>query len=133
LSYPFGYWLKIWPFVVALYLLRITQEYTSHSIEIKHPFWFYICGLNMAIIGDLFATVFSRLLGPRNGALAAVASIAFYAILVGVNPAVVRSALIARQVGRRQDGLNTLLLVGAVMALFHPFVLNVGIRLELFH
>jgi uncharacterized repeat protein (TIGR01451 family) len=137
LSYPFGYWLKIWPFVVALYLLRITQEYTSHSIEIKHPYWFYIYGFNMAIIGGLFATVFSRLLGPRKGALAAVAGIAIYTVLVGANPAVVRSAMMsgsaifARQVGRRQDGLNTLSLVGAVMALFHSFVLwEIGFQLS---
>jgi competence protein ComEC len=91
----------------------------------------------MAIIGGLFATLFSRLLGPRKGALAAVAGIAIYTVLVGANPAVVRSAMMsgsaifARQVGRRQDGLNTLLLVGAVMALFHPFVLwEIGFQLS---
>jgi competence protein ComEC len=53
-----------------------------------------------------------------------------YTVLVGANAAVVRSAIMgglsifARQVGRRQHGLNTLALTGAVMALFNPMILG---------
>jgi competence protein ComEC len=53
-----------------------------------------------------------------------------YTVLVGANAAVVRSAIMgglsifARQVGRRQHGLNTLALTAAVMALFNPMILG---------
>jgi competence protein ComEC len=83
--------------------------------------------------------LFSRLLGPRRGTLAAVLGIAFYTFLVGADPAVVRAALMgtlalfAVQVGRRQMGVNTLAFVGALMALFNPVVLwDVGFQLSFF-
>jgi competence protein ComEC len=102
---------------------------TSHIIAIS--------GFNMTIIAGLFAGSFGRLLGPRKGALAAVLGISVYTILVGANAAVVRAAIMgglsifARQVGRRQHGLNTLAFTAAVMALFNPQVLwDVGFQLS---
>ncbi|MCJ7585829.1 MAG: ComEC/Rec2 family competence protein [Anaerolineales bacterium] len=102
---------------------------TAHIIAIS--------GFNITIIAALFVALFSRLLGPRKGALAAVVGIALYTILVGANAAVVRAALMgglalfARQVGRRQDGLNTLTFVAALMAVGNPFVLwDVGFQLS---
>jgi predicted membrane metal-binding protein len=80
----------------------------------------------------MFSTIFGRLLGTRRRFLAAGLSagcIAVYAVLVGGSVSVVRAALMgglslfARQIGRRQDGLNSLALVAAVMALFNPLTL----------
>ncbi len=97
---------------------------TAHVIAIS--------GFNIAIVGGLFATLFLRLLGAPRRFLAAGLSavvIAFYALLVGAGPSVVRAAimgvlsLFAVQLGRRQDGLNSLVLVAALMALFNPFLL----------
>jgi predicted membrane metal-binding protein len=81
------------------------------------------------LLAGLFSTLFIRLLGARRRFLAAGLSalaIAVYAVLVGGIASVVRAVLMgglglfARQIGRRQDGLNSLAFVGAVMAAFNP-------------
>jgi competence protein ComEC len=102
---------------------------TSHIIAIS--------GFNMAIVAGLFASLFGRLLGNRSGAAAALVAISIYTILVGANAAVVRAAimgglaLFARQVGRRQDGLNSLAAVAAGMCIFNPlFLWDVGFQLS---
>jgi competence protein ComEC len=102
---------------------------TAHIIAIS--------GFNFAIVASLFAVAFSRLLGRWRGMLAAFVGIALYAILAGASAAVVRAAIMgglsvfARQIGRRQNGLNTLAFVAAVMALFDPHVLwDVGFQLS---
>ena len=65
----------------------------------------------------------------RRGAIVSAVGIIFYTLMVGANPAVVRAAilgmltLLGLQVGRRQVGLNSLVFVAALMALFTPFVL----------
>jgi competence protein ComEC len=104
---------------------------TSHIIAIS--------GFNIAVIAGVLAFLFGRALGPRRGALAALTGIVFYTLFVGADPAVVRAALmgavtlLAIQVGRRQQGLNTLAFVAALMALGNPFVLwDVGFQLSLF-
>ena len=94
---------------------------TAHIIAIS--------GFNIAIIAGLFIALFSRLLGPRRGAYAAIAGIAIYTILVGATPSVVRAAIMgglaifARQLGRRQVGMNTLTASAAFMAVINPQVL----------
>jgi competence protein ComEC len=105
---------------------------TSHIIAIS--------GFNITILAGLFSTVFVRLLGKRRRFLAAglsAAAIGLYTILVGAEAAVVRAALMgalalfARQVGRQQDGLNSLGLVAALMALANPNILwDVGFQLS---
>ncbi len=102
---------------------------TTHIIAIS--------GFNIAIISGLFATMFGRLLGPRKGALAAILGIGLYTILVGADPAVVRAAimggfaLFARQVGRRQQALNTLAITAALMSLADPHTpWSVGFQLS---
>ncbi|MBN1147803.1 MAG: ComEC/Rec2 family competence protein [Anaerolineales bacterium] len=102
---------------------------TAHIIAIS--------GFNFAIVAGLFAVGFNRLLGRWRGMLAAFLGIAIYTILAGANAAVVRAAIMgglsvfARQMGRRQHGLNTLAFVAAVMALFDPHVLwDVGFQLS---
>ncbi|MBN2386330.1 MAG: ComEC/Rec2 family competence protein [Anaerolineales bacterium] len=104
---------------------------TAHIIAIS--------AFNITIIAGLFATVFSRLLGPRRGALAAVVGIAACTLLVGVEPAVVRAVLMgglglfARQIGHRQSALNTLAFTGAIMALLTPHIpWDVGFQLSFF-
>ena len=67
--------------------------------------------------------VFSRLLGRWRGAAVAVIGIALYTLLV-------RGALMgglavyAGQLGRRQEGLNSLAFVVALMALADPVVVG---------
>ncbi len=102
---------------------------TSHVIAIS--------GFNIAILAGLFTLLFSRLLGRWRGAAVAALGIAFYTLLVGAGPSVVRAAvmgwfsILAVQMGRRQNGLNSLAAVAAVMALFNPFLLwDVGFQLS---
>ena len=102
---------------------------TSHIISIS--------GFNIAIIAELFLSLFGRVLGPRRGAVVAAVGIIFYTLLVGADAAVVRAAvmgivaLVARHVGRQQDGINTLFFVAALMALVNPFYLqDVGFQLS---
>lgn len=104
---------------------------TAHIIAIS--------GFNISIIAALFVTFFSRFLGARNGAILAVIGIASYTALVGGDAAVVRAAimgtlaLFARQIGRRQFGLNTLLAVALIMCLWNPLYLwDVGFQLSFF-
>jgi competence protein ComEC len=101
-----------------------------------------ISGFNITIIAALLVGVFSRIFGRgqfgvRRAAVVALLGIAVYTILVGADAAVVRAAIMggtamfASLVGRRQDGLNTLAVVAAVMAAFNPQVLwNVGFQLS---
>lgn len=104
---------------------------TAHIIAIS--------GFNISIIAGIFVTFFSRFLGPRRGAAVAIVGIIFYTALVGGDAAVVRAAimgslaLFARQVGRRQFGLNTLLAVAMLMCLWNPlYVWDVGFQLSFF-
>ena len=102
---------------------------TAHIIAIS--------GFNIAIIAGLFVMLFSRLLGQRKGALVAVIGIVLYTMLVGATASVVRAAIMgglaifARQMGRRQNGLNTLAFTAGVMALFNPQTLwDAGFQLS---
>jgi competence protein ComEC len=91
---------------------------TAHIIAIS--------GFNITIIAGLFVVLFTRLLGKLKGAAAAVIGITIYTILVGGDAAVVRAAimgglaLLAQQIGRRQDGLTSLGVSSALMASFNP-------------
>ncbi|MCX6036546.1 MAG: ComEC/Rec2 family competence protein, partial [Chloroflexi bacterium] len=102
---------------------------TAHIIAIS--------GFNITIIASLFVTLFSRRLGPRRGAVAAVLGITAYTILVGASPSVLRAAIMgglaifARQLGRRQNGINTLAITAAVLAVINPHTLwDAGFQLS---
>ena len=104
---------------------------TAHIIAIS--------GFNISIITGIFVMLFSRFLGKRRGAIVAILGIALYTFLVGASAAVVRAAimgtfsLFAMQVGRRQQGLNTLAFVAALMALWNPLMIwDVGFQLSFF-
>ena len=104
---------------------------TAHIIAIS--------GFNISIIAGLFMAFFSKFFGPRRGSILAIAGIVFYTLLVGADAAVVRAAimgslaLFAKQVGRRQLALNTLLAVALGMTLVNPLYLwDVGFQLSFF-
>lgn len=102
---------------------------TSHVIAIS--------GFNITIVSALFAVLFSRWLGPWRGAAVTALGVAVYTFIVGGDAAVVRAAvmggltLLARQIGRRQFGLNSLAFTAALMTLLNPQVLwDVGFQLS---
>lgn len=105
---------------------------TAHIIAIS--------GFNIAIIAGLFFSTFRIILrNERVGAALAVLFVFLYAFLVGGDPAVMRAAfmgslsLFARQIGRRNAGLNTLAIVAVIMSLINPLTLwDVGFQLSFF-
>ena len=104
---------------------------TAHIIAIS--------GFNISIIAGIFVTFFSRFLGERRGAVLAILGIALYTFIVGADAAVVRAAvmgglaLLAKQLGRKQVALNTLLVVAFVMCLWNPlYIWDVGFQLSFF-
>jgi len=104
---------------------------TAHIIAIS--------GFNMSIIAGIFFAFFSRFLGDRRGAAFAILGIVLYTFIVGADAAVVRAAimgslaLFARQVGRRQMALNTLLVVAMAMCIWNPlYIWDVGFQLSFF-
>ncbi|HUG33195.1 MAG TPA: ComEC/Rec2 family competence protein [Anaerolineales bacterium] len=104
---------------------------TAHIIAIS--------GFNISIIAGIFFAFFSKFLGDRRGAAVAILGIVLYTFVVGADAAVVRAAimgslaLFARQVGRRQVALNTLLFVAAAMCVVNPlYIWDVGFQLSFF-
>lgn len=95
---------------------------TSHIIAIS--------GFNIAILSALFVKISGRFVSRWRAAIFTIIAIAFYTILVGADSAVIRAgimgglSLFAIQLGRRQDGLNSLALAAAVMAIANPMVVG---------
>lgn len=104
---------------------------TAHIIAIS--------GFNIAIIAGVLFSTLKYIFNQRISAILSVLGIFFYAFLVGGDSAVMRAALMgsislfARQVGRRNTGLNALAVVAFVMSLFNPLILwDVGFQLSFF-
>jgi competence protein ComEC len=104
---------------------------TAHIIAIS--------GFNIAIIAGIFFSIFKNMFGERFGAAFAVLGIIFYTLLVGADAAVVRAALmgslslLARQLGRRNDGMNALAVVALIMTIANPLLIwDVGFQLSFF-
>jgi len=104
---------------------------TAHIIAIS--------GFNIAIIAGLFFTLLSRMFGQTRGSIVAILGIALYTFLVGADAAVVRAAIMGgisltiRQLGRRNDGLNALMLSAVIMSIFNPNIpWDVGFQLSFF-
>jgi len=102
---------------------------TAHIIAIS--------GFNIAIIAGIFFSLFKNLFGERPGAWMAVAGILFYTLLVGADWAVLRAALMgilalfSRQLGRRNNGMNSLGLAVLILLLINPMaVWDVGFQLS---
>ncbi len=104
---------------------------TAHIIAIS--------GFNIAIIAGLFFSISKQIFSERLGAVISVAMVFLYAFLVGGDAAVLRAAimgslsLFARQVGRKNAGINTLAIVALIMAFINPLVLwDIGFQLSFF-
>ncbi|MBI5951846.1 MAG: ComEC/Rec2 family competence protein [Chloroflexi bacterium] len=104
---------------------------TAHIIAIS--------GFNIAIIAGIFFAIFKNLFGEKFGAVVAVVGIFFYTILVGADAAVLRAALMgtlslaARQLGRRNNGMNSLGVAVIFMLFLNPMWLwDVGFQLSFF-
>ena len=104
---------------------------TAHIIAIS--------GFNISIIAGIFFALFSRFLGDKRGTVVAILGIVLYTFIVGAEAAVVRAAVMgglalwARQLGRRQTALNTLLVVAMLMCIWNPlYVWDVGFQLSFF-
>lgn len=104
---------------------------TAHIIAIS--------GFNISIIAGFLLTIFKRLLGRNRGAIFAAAGILLYTLLVGADASVMRAAamgvaaLLAHHIGRRQDGLNILFFVAALMNIINPhYIEDVGFQLSFF-
>jgi competence protein ComEC len=103
---------------------------TTHIIAIS--------GFNITIVAGLFASLFSRFLNRYQAAAAAILGIVLYTLLVGADPAVVRAAVMgglgifARQIGRRQHGLNAAALASLLMIIVNPNLLwDISFQLSL--
>ena len=104
---------------------------TAHIIAIS--------GFNIAIIAGLFFSISKQIFSERLGAVISVLMVFLYAFLVGGDAAVLRAAimgslsLFARQVGRKNAGINTLAIVALIMAFINPLVLwDIGFQLSFF-
>lgn len=108
---------------------------TAHIIAIS--------GFNIAILSgiffSLFKLIFKNFTGDMLAAILSIVGIFIYAFMVGADWAVLRAAvmgsltLFARQVGRRNNGLNALGFVLTVMTVINPLALwDVGFQLSFF-
>ncbi len=102
---------------------------TAHIIAIS--------GFNMNIVAGLLAMLFGRISGRWKRLAVILVGIAGYAILAGGSASVLRAALmsgsglLAKQLGRRQDGINTLAFTAALLCIFNPRLLwDVGFQLS---
>jgi competence protein ComEC len=102
---------------------------TTHIIAIS--------GFNITIIAGLLFALAKRFMDEKFSWLAALFGIGIYTILVGADAAVVRAAimgsvaLFAKQFGRKQDSVTSLLFVAVAMSLANPMVLwDVGFQLS---
>jgi competence protein ComEC len=102
---------------------------TSHIIAIS--------GFNMAIVAGLVTLLVGSLLPRRQGFGIIVFAVAFYTLLTGATPSVLRAAvmsvvgLLGALIGRRQMGINSLAFTAALMCLVNPFLpWNVSFQLS---
>lgn len=102
---------------------------TAHIIAIS--------GFNIAIIAGIFFAIFKNIFGERIGAGVAVVGILFYTMLVGADWAVFRAALMgilslaSRQLGRRNNGMNSLGIAALILLFINPMALwDVGFQLS---
>jgi len=87
-----------------------------------------ISGFNMSVLAALLISLLGRFLPRGWTAVTAAVTIAFYTLLVGANPAVVRAAIMSslalfgRLIGRGSSGVTPLALSAAAMCAFNPLL-----------
>lgn len=96
-----------------------------------------ISGFNISLLAGVLSATFRRLLGHWQALLATLTGLAFYTVLAGAEPSVVRAAIMGSiavfgaAIGRQQSGLTSLTFTAAVLALFQPLILlDVGFQLS---
>ena len=88
-----------------------------------------ISGFNIALISNVIIRLFRRIFPLSWAGWLAVGAIAYYTLLVGAEPAVVRAAIMgslaipAHYFGRRVLGLHALVVAAAFMLIFNPLLL----------
>lgn len=104
---------------------------TAHIIAIS--------GFNIAIISGFLFSTFKHIFSERLSAVLSAIGVIFYIFLIGADAAAVRAAIMgvisifARQIGRRNAGLNLLGFAALIMTLMNPFVLwDIGFQLSFF-
>lgn len=102
---------------------------TTHIIAIS--------GFNIAIVAGLMMGLARKVMAERYAAMLTIVGIAFYAALVGGDPAVVRAAImgglgvIAARIGRQTYALSSMAAAALVMSLLNPQVIwDVGFQLS---
>lgn len=102
---------------------------TTHIIAIS--------GFNLTLLAQASMKLSGRWLGRRRGAIAAIALILAYSVMVGADPPVVRAAvmaslgLIAGYLGRVSQALQSLGLAAIVMTFINPLTIyEVGFQLS---
>jgi competence protein ComEC len=94
---------------------------TAHIIAIS--------GFNIAIVSAFVFWALRLFTSRWKAAIFSIVVVFLYALLVGMEPAVMRAALmgamaiLGTQISRRGSGLNTLVFTAAVMCLFDPYLL----------
>jgi competence protein ComEC len=87
---------------------------------------FAISGFNIAIVAGVFTFLFRRWFTRWPAAVLAIGGIAFYTLLVGASPSVLRAAImgslgiVACLIGRRGASLTTLAFTAAIMCAINP-------------
>lgn len=94
-------------------------------------------GMNVSIIGGVFLSLFQVFLKRRTALLASISGIAIYALLAGLQPSIVRAAImgsvafVGLYLGRQYTALHVLFLTGFLMLLLDPRLLSdVGFQLS---
>jgi len=95
---------------------------TSHLVAVS--------GYNVTLVAGLFIASLAWLIGRRPAAWLALLAIIAYATLVGLEPSVLRAAImgglyvVATALGRQSGALQGLALAGAIMTAFDPLLLK---------
>lgn len=94
-------------------------------------------GMNVAMIGGFLSSVFSLLFRRQIALLFAISAILFYSLLSGLEPSIVRAAIMAslafgaQILGRQYFALYALLLSGYGMVLYDPrLIFDIGFQLS---
>jgi competence protein ComEC len=95
---------------------------TSHIVAIS--------GYNVTLVAGLIVGTLAWFTGRRQAALLALAAIAFYTVLTGASPSIVRAAIMgglfltATLVGRPGSALASIVTAAALMTAWHPLAIH---------